>query len=119
MSCEIPGIGLYSTTGPAAPSVKLTTLTPGTLAGVVAARASGRGMPDTLPKCTMPPASIAALKGPCLALTIVSCWCTTFRMSFTYILFFLAPPPEVRLRLSWTGCFRRIGDYPVLFLSAT
>jgi hypothetical protein len=32
MTCESPGAGLYNTTGPAAISVRLTTLTPGTLA---------------------------------------------------------------------------------------
>jgi hypothetical protein len=89
MSCEIPGTGLYSTTGPAATSVRLTTLTPGELAGAVTARTSGRGMTGTLPRCIMPPASMAALMGPCLASTIVSCCITTFRMSFTCTLFFL------------------------------
>jgi hypothetical protein len=90
MSCEIPGTGLYSTTGPAATSVRLTTLTLGVLAGAVTARTSGWGMTGTLPKCVMPPASMAALRGPCLASTIVSCRCTTFRISFTCTLFFLS-----------------------------
>jgi hypothetical protein len=90
MTCESPGAGLYSTTGPAATSVRLTTLTFGVLAGAVATRASGRGMMGTLPKYVMPPASMAALRGPCLASTIVSCCCTTFRISFTCTLFFLS-----------------------------
>jgi hypothetical protein len=46
---ESPGAGLYSTTGPAATSVRLTTLTFGVLAGVVVALASERRMPGALP----------------------------------------------------------------------
>ncbi len=88
MSCEIPGTGLYSTTGPAGTSVRLTTLTLGVLAGAATARTAGRGMTDTLPKCAMPSASMAALMGPRLASTIVSCRCTTLRISFSCTLFF-------------------------------